>query len=87
MEFRVLEDGYSSMDGLFVLVTLLIAICVYSVICIIVNTFHLLYLKRVKMKIRKDKVLPSSAEGENSYHRDKEEVSTYNIYAKKKKLF
>lgn len=87
MSFRVLEDGYSSTDGLFVLIVLLLSIVVYSVMCIIVNTFHLLYLKRVRLKIRKDKSLPDSTEGETDYRQDTEDVSIYNVYARKKRLF
>ena len=91
MEFRMLESGYDIKDGLFVIIVLCLSICAYSVMCIIVNTFHLLYLKRVKIKIRKEKVLPDSNEvnGEGiCYSRSMDNDNTaYNVYAHKKRLF
>lgn len=91
MDFRILESGYDAKDGLFVVIVLCLTIVVYSVLCIIVNTFHLLYLKRVTNNYRKEKVLPDSktVKGEKVvYERDEDtDSSTHNIYARKKKLF
>lgn len=91
MEFRVLTDNYNAKDGLIVLIVVLLTICAYSLLCIIVNTFHLLYLKRVKLNIRKENVLPDgnyTNDGEeNGYYYPEVNTSLDSVYARKKKLF
>ena len=88
MEFMILESGYNVKDGLFVAMVLCLTICAYSVMCIIVNTFHLLYLKRVTNNYRKEKVLPDgkTVEEEDASY-ENEDRNTHNIYARKKRLF
>ena len=91
MDFRILENDYDVKDGLFVVIVLCLTIVAYSVLCIIVNTLHLLYLKRVKNNYRKEKVLPDgkTVKGEDIGYEQDEDIdgAAHNIYARKKNLF